>query len=504
MNSTDVFARLVVLILFGNASLAPSLLAQRPPGTAKSTAPTQMKRSPLADAAQAQDWTAVEKLIGQADVSAKQVDAMTALHWAVFHQHPSTVKKLIAAKCDVDAATHYSVTPLSLACSLGDASIVKSLLDAGAKADATTPGGETMLMIAARTGNAESIDALISHGAKVNAKDRSQQTALMWAAAEGNVAAVGALIDAGADLNASTRLGFTAMMFAAREGRIEVVKRLIQAGVDVNAVMKHDRSGQRTPRQGTSALLMAIESRHFELAKYLIDQGADPNDQRSGFAPLHLMALVRKPNWGEGPDGDPQRRGSGDLTSMQFVAALVDAGADVNLKLKRGRSGKAILNHKGATPILLAGKTADLELIRYLVERGADPLLANADGCTPLMACAGIGVRAVGEEAGLEPEVIATLKFLVAQGADVNTVDKNKETAMHGAGYRNFPKVVDFLTQSGADPDQWNHKNRSGWTPIMIAEGHRPGSFKPSPETVAAMRAALDKKSKSKKPIHKD
>ncbi|MGB7343991.1 MAG: ankyrin repeat domain-containing protein [Pirellulaceae bacterium] len=470
---------MIALLFCNQTSLAQSTLAQ----------------STLADAAERRDWASVEKQIANTDVNAKQVDGMTALHWAVYHQQGSTVEKLIAAKCDVNAATQYSVTPLSLASSMSDAEIVKDLVAAGADVDAKMPGGETILMIAARTGNADTIDCLLKQDAKVNANDNNKQTALMWAAAEGNADAVIALIDGGADLNATSKSGFTAMMFAAREGRLEVIKRLLAAGEDVNAVMKSSGSGQRVPRDGTSALIMAIESRHFELAKYLIDQGADPNDQRCGFAPLHMMSWVRKPNWGEGPDGDPQRQGSGNLSSMQFVAALIDAGADVNLKLEKGKSGKAFLNHKGATPVLLAGKTADLEFIQYLVDRGADPLLGNADGCTPLMACAGIGVRAVGEEAGLEPEVIETIKYLISLGADVNTVDKNKETAMHGAGYRNFPAVVEFLTLQGADPDKWNHKNRSGWTPVMIAQGHRPGSFKPSPETVAAMQAAIDAKS---------
>ena len=97
---------------------------------------------------------------------------------------------------------------------------------------------------------------------------------------------------------------------------------------------------------------------------------------------------------------------------------------------------------------------------------------------------------AVGEEAGTEPEVIEVLKYLIDQGAEVNTIDKNNETAMHGAAYRCFPKVIEFLAENGADPSHWDHKNRSGWTPVKIGQGHRPGSFKPSPPTVAALKAA--------------
>ncbi|NNE01078.1 MAG: hypothetical protein HKN47_27495 [Pirellulaceae bacterium] len=445
----------------------------------------------IADATESKDWTTVAKLINDdVDVNAAQADGMTALHWAVFAGHREVVAQLIDAKCEVDTPTRYGIRPLTIACSLGHSQLVHQLLAAGADANSEQPGDVTPLMVAARSGDEQSIRELLEHGAKINAVERKGQTALMWAAAYGNADAVGALIDGGADLNQSIKSGFTAMTFAAREGHIGVVDRLIGAGVDVSAAMKPETSGNRAPRKGTSALILAVESGHFELAMRLIDYGADPNDQRSGFAPLHVVTWVRKPNRGEDPSGDPSPRGSGNLTSMQFVRAIIAAGADVNLKLKRGKSGKAFLNHTGATPLLLAGKTADLELIKALVELGGDPLTPNADGCTPLMAAAGIGVRAVGEEAGTEDEVIEVIEFLIAQGADVNTVDANKETAMHGAAYRNFPRVVNFLAANGADPDKWDHKNVSGWTPVMIAQGKRPGSFKPSPPTVAALRAA--------------
>src|SRR5262249_22573915 len=79
-------------------------------------------------------------------------------------------------------------------------------------------------------------------------------------------------------------------------------------------------------------------------------------------------------------------------------------------------------------------------------------------------------------------------------GADINAVDQNGETAMHGAAYKNLPKVVQLLADRGAKIDVWNTKNRWGWTPLLIAQGFRPGNFKPSAETIDAiehvMRAA--------------
>src|SRR5678815_4917158 len=126
-----------------------------------------------------------------------------------------------------------------------------------------------------------------------------------------------------------------------------------------------------------------------------------------------------------------------------------------------------------------------------LSSRGADPLLPNADNCTPLMAAAGVGTLAPTEEAGSEPEVIEAVELLLSVGADINAVDDNGETAMHGAAYKSLPKVVQLLADKGAKVEIWNRKNKWGWTPMRIAEGYRVGNFKPSAETIAALHRIM-------------
>lgn len=395
-----------------------------------------------------------------------------------------------SADQNVDATNRYGVTPLAIACTLGDAAATKELLDAGANPNISIAGGETPLMTASRTGNVEVVRLLIAAGANVNATETSDQTALMWAAAEGNTDVVDVLIDAGADIDAATKQDFTAMLFAARQGHLDTTLRLIDAGADVNRAMKPKNTSGRNPRAGMSAILLAVESGHFELALALVDRGADPNDQRSGYAPLHALTWVRKTDRGDNVEGDPPPRGSGDVNSLEFVRRMVASGADVNLPLKRGSGGRAKLNHRGVTPLLLASKTADLPLIETLLGLGADPMLTNVDGCNALMAACGVGVIAVGEEAGTEPEVLAVIDRLIALGLDPNHVDENGETAMHGAAYRNYPAVVDRLASHGADSAVWDRPNKYGWTPTMIASGKRPGSFKPSPPTIAALQRA--------------
>ena len=122
-----------------------------------------------------------------------------------------------------------------------------------------------------------------------------------------------------ADVHLRLKSGFTPLFFAAREGRIDVVRALLKAKVDPNEIVETEKKGGRAPVNGTSALMMAVENAHYELARVLLEAGANPNDQRSGFTPLHALTWVRKPNRGDSDDGQPPPTGSGNLTSLQFV-----------------------------------------------------------------------------------------------------------------------------------------------------------------------------------------
>jgi ankyrin repeat protein len=346
-------------------------------------------------------------------------------------------------------------------------------------------------MTASRTGKPGAVRALLDRGAMVDAAEHRGQTALMWAAAEGHAEVARLLLDAEADPLARLPSGFTPLFFASREGRPEVARLLIDAGADVNESMRPDSSG-RSPARGYSPLMLAVENGHFELAAALLDLGADPNDGRSGYTPLHALTWVRKPNLGDDESGNPAPIGSGTLTSLQLVEDLVEHGADVNARLRRGPSPRGGLTLVGATPFLMASMTADVPFMKLLVELGADPNIPNAVGSTPLMAAAGLGCLAPGEVAGTEDEALAAVALTLKLGNDINAVDENGETAMHGTSYKNLPRVVEFLGKNGADVDIWNQENRHGWTPITIAEGYRPGNFKPSPETLAALHRVLN------------
>lgn len=441
--------------------------------------------------AEKQDWPAVSAQISaKADLNTTQADGTTALHWAAYHDKADIVTQLLAAGAKADVANRYGITPLLLGCQNGSEEIVWSLLNAGADANVKQRGGETALMIASRTGKPGAVKALIEKGATVDAQDRTGQTALMWAAAEGHAEVIDLLIQKGTDVNHRLKSGFTAQLFAAREGKAAAVRMLLKHGADVkDAIVTKEKTGGRDAPNGTSAVLLAMENGHFELAMEIIKAGADPNDIRSGFTALHALTRVRKPPHGDDEAGQPPPDTHGRLTSLDFIREIIKAGADVNAPLGPEAKAKAFgaISFNQATPFLLACRNADLPMMKLLVELGADPMRPNADGSTPLMAAAGLGCYAPDEEAGTEDECVAACEYLIHLGADINAVDKKHQTAMHGAAYKSLPKVAKLLSAKGAKIEVWNQKNDKGWTPLLIAQGFRPGNFKPSVPTIEAI-----------------
>ena len=450
--------------------------------------------APLADAVEAKKKAVVAKLLeGQPAINDSQVDGMTPLHWAAYHDDAKLGQRLLELGANPSIENRYGITPLYLACVNGNASLTEAMLEHGADPNTAIPGGETVLMTASRTGDQGTVTALLRAGADVNGKERRGQTAAMWAASEGHAGIIQTLVIAGADITTPLeRSGYTPFFFAIREGQAEVARVLLNEGVDINGVMRPSSSNGKLPKKGTSALLLAVENGHYDLAVELLEAGADPNDDRSGYTILHSLTWIRKPDIGESSAGAPQPQGSGRRTSLDFVRDLVSRGADVNARLTRGRkAGNGRVSVIGATPFFLAADRADLAYMKLLVELGADPEIPNSDGTTPLLVAAGIGSTAPEEEAGSEEECLAAVKYLVSLGSDVNVVDSNGETSMHGAAYKNIPSMVYYLQETGADIQLWNRKNALGWTPLLIAEGYRPGNFKPSFATAEAITAVM-------------
>jgi ankyrin repeat protein len=453
--------------------------------------------TPLIDLVKAGDAKAVEKLLLQhVDVNEAQADGTTALHWAIYAGDLHTVDLLIGAGANVRAVNRYGVSPLSMACEGRGTGIVDRLLAAGADPNTALPGGETALMTAARTGNVDAVTPLLARGADPNRTESvRQQTALMWAAAEGHAAVITALVRSGANIHAVAggptppegnaapsgsnyyrRPGridaFTPLLFAVRAGHLDAVQALVSAGADVNEVV---------PGNGASALVVAIANAHYEVSAFLLDQGANPNAALQGWTALHQLIRTRTLNIGQ----FPHPVATGSISSFELAEKLIAHHADVHARITKPiRDGyRGIFVFVGATPYVLAAKGADAALMRLLAAHGADPQATTSIHSTALMAAAGVEMYYVEEDSGTNQDALEAVKAALELGADVNAVNDNGDTALHGAAHRASNVIVQLLIDKGARLDV---KNKGGFTPLMVANGDQltAGGVERRPETV--------------------
>jgi uncharacterized protein len=459
--------------------------------------------SRLADAAMAPNPEAVRSLLKQkVDVNAPQPDGTTALHWAVRQDDLETADLLIRAGANVKAANRFGATPLSLAATNGNAAMIEKLLKAGEDANAVvSESGDTVLMLAARTGKPEAVAMLLNHGADVNKTNATGQTALMWAASQRNSAAVQVLIEHKADLSIKTHVappskpmdtifsapfpvgGMTALLFAARQNDLKSASLLIAAGADV----------KESAQDGTSPILVAILNGHYALAKFLLEKGADPNAvDGKGRAALYAAVDMRNLEWSTRP-APPEKD---TMTELDLIKALIAHGANPNARLTKkiplrgqpsfdGRWANMI----GATPFWRAAQSDDVTVMRLLVEKGADPLLATTDHTTPLMVAAGVG-WSDGQSHGSQSDAPEALRLCLEWGGDVNAANEVGYTALHGAAFRGANEVVKLLVEKGAKMDV---KNQEGRLPVNMAEGMHigPGGWVEHEDTAALLRKLM-------------
>jgi len=442
----------------------------------------------LVTAAKNGDRATVTSLLQQKlDVNAPEADGTTALHWAVRSDDLDLADRLIKAGANVKIANRYGITPLYLASVNGSAPMIEKLLKAGADANEVSTEGETALMTAARTGNVPAAKVLLANGAKVDAKETWQgQTALFWAVAQNHPEMVKELITHGADVNIRSSAqnwerqltaeprdkwlpmgSQTPLMFAAREGCAACVPLLAAAKAELNVT---DLDTRLTP------LIMALMNGHYDAAAALINAGADVNiPDAQGRTPLyaavddHTMPVSNRPS----PKEVDEER-----SSLEVIKLLLAKGAETNPQLTSGLRVRTKLDRgtdgmlgAGATPLVRAAKAADYEVVKLLLAKGADPRLATRNGITPLMAAAGVGTNDADTTGRVkpQPDIIESIKLCLDAGSDINAVEStNGRSALFGAALQGFDKVVQFLVERGAKVDL---KDRNGKTALDAASG---------------------------------
>ena len=423
------------------------------------------ERPRLVDAAKSGDREAVRALVHtKVDVNAADADGTTALHWVSYRDDLESAKLLIAAGANVNAANDLGATPLWIASENGGAALVVALLQAGANPNVKLLLGETPLMVASRAGKAAIVAELLMKGADVNARAARGQTALMWAAAQRHADVVKALLAKGADVHRRSDTwsqmmavpphgvkiynkviphgGDTALLFAARSGDLESARLLVAAGANVND----------TDAWGVSVTMLAAHSGFGELLAFLLEQGADPNAAAAGFTPLHAAIM---------------RRHIGMVTALLAHDANPNAPLETWTPTRRSSKDYNFAPELvGATPFWLAARFSQPDVMRLLLEHGADatvvhrgsyhaeePVEPRSHVTNAVMAAAGMGGGVAWVQPGRQERealMLEAVRIALEQGVEVNAANTDGRTALDAARALKFEKVAAYLIEHGA------------------------------------------------------
>lgn len=376
------------------------------------------------------------------------------VHVAAAYSQPAVIKTLLKAGVDPNARSEDGRSPLHMALGYDkfkvedhnrDFEVVTTLLKAGADPNAASSGGSTPLHTAAFSGRPAVIEALVVAGADLKARTNDGTTPLHAAAFSGELSVIKALLLAGADLNPRTDDGSTPLHIAASNwtnSKIpEIVTELLNSGADPRARNEEGKSPwdlaqrNRTLKNTDAYRRLAsasecpgwnrkswFESAGFEQVKKCLAAGVDPNEiYPEGWTPLRTAIVSGK--------------------HPAFVRALLEAGADWDSSDARGN-----------TPLVLAANRGNIEVVKALLEAGADPNVGNRFGYL---------LHSVVEQKRVE-----VVKALVLEDADLEVRDSHLETPLHTATIAGSVELVTTLLKAGADP---NARNMICTTPLHYA-----------------------------------
>ena len=331
-----------------------------------------------------------------------------------------------------------------------DPAVCEVLIDAGADIETKDDMGRSPLHWACRSGSLEVVKMLHKQGAGVCVTCNFGYSCLIFAAYHGHTETVRYLVGLkDVDVNHTAKNGWSALVCAVRQKHADVVQVLIDAGADIEArdedlctplmsscgkgelpivkmLLKAGAEVRATDKVGRTCLIMAAGFGHTETVRYLV-----------GLPDMDVVMSIKD------EEGYTAVLVAAELDSADVMKVLIDAGADIETK-----------NNEGRSPLSMASKFGKLEVVKVLVRAGAKVCVTDNIGGTCLTLAGGRG----------HTETVRTL--LCMPGVDVNDSFHRNYTALLCAVRQEDSDLVQVLIGAGADIEV---KDGSGCSPLHTA-----------------------------------
>lgn len=305
--------------------------------------------------------------------------------------------------------------------------------------------------------------------------------------------------------------GMGAMHYAARDGHMKAIRMFLSGGADID---------QRTGGDQSTPLLVAAINGNYDLAMYLIDQGADPNlVSKDGVAPIYAVLNNRWAPKALYPQ--PTAFKQQEASYLDLMEALLIAGAEPNTRVTTHIWYTSFnfdllgVNFSGATPFWRAAHATDVPAMKLLIAYGADPNIpttkapprrrrnddddedqsglppvpTGGDAVWPIHAASGVGygvARAGNSHRHVPDGWLPAVRYLVEELAvDVNVRDHDGYSAVHFAAARGDNELIEYLVENYADV---TFMSRRGQTTVDMANGPIQ-RVQPFPKTIALLES---------------
>ncbi|KAI0982874.1 hypothetical protein GJ496_007401 [Pomphorhynchus laevis] len=339
-------------------------------------------------------------------------------------------------------------TPLIGATKYNHPDCVSVLLNNNANPDHQNGSGISALMLAAEQGYRECVKLLVKAGASLELAPRGDialkmnlcgQTPLFCASKEGHVDIVNFLLEKGANPNAVNHYGVSTLWIPSQKGYIEIVKLLLQYKANPELAPSGSDADERGI-SGWTPLYVAMKSRNLEVARILLHHGANPNAvTKLGSTPFLLAS---------------------EVADLEIIKYFVECNAALDFAPSGSEADK--LNITGQTPLFMATLKERLDVVQYLISKGVQVNVKNRYGVSPLLLCA-------------EGGNFQMIKTLIEAGADVNICPTGPlaeqyllagQTPLFGTAKKGHVQICKYLIENGADV---NRATIAGITPLYTA-----------------------------------